>query len=166
MVYGKERDIIRTFLMFAVLVGVALLSGHLLVLFVLVISGYELAIHPDAVENTTRRVLAGHLIALITGFTVYHAIASGLSAFQSPPAMSTGGLRLIASGFVAVLVTMVGMGLTNLHHPPAYAVAGALGVGVLVSPEAMVVTFIGAIALVVTEALATHLQSSTNGTSI
>lgn len=157
---------IRSLVLFVVLAIAALVSGYLFVFLALSISAYELAINPDTTGNASRRVLVSHLIALIAGFIAYHTLAPELSALQPPPAMSSAGLRLIASGFVAALVTMGAMRATNLRHYPAYATALTLGVGILVTVEAAVITFIGALALVAAQSLLTQIRSNASGTSM
>ncbi|MFC4986230.1 HPP family protein [Saliphagus infecundisoli] len=154
---GRDWRILRILIEFVVLIVVALLSNNPLILLALAISGYELATNPTSPSNTTPNVLGGHFIALVTGLLIYHAIAPGLSALEPPSSMSLTGLRLLASGSAAMLATMVSMQMTELYHPPAYATAVALGLGLLISPMGVAAIVVGAIALILTEALLTQI---------
>jgi hypothetical protein len=111
-------------------------------------SAYALAVSPSAATSQHERIVGGHLFGVVGGMLAYHTLAPGLSVVHVPPAMSPAGLRLVASGLVAVGLTTAAMLLTDLRHPPACATTLIVGLGLLTTPvEAGIVVL--AVALLV-----------------
>jgi hypothetical protein len=85
----------------------------------------------DENENRARRVIAGHLIGVVSGLIAYHALAHGLTLAALSPALSTDGLRVVASGVVSIALTAWGMLAARANHAPACATTLIVSLGVL-----------------------------------
>src|SRR5208283_4779811 len=64
-----------------------------------------LAMALDSNGNRALQVIGGHLIGVISGLIAYHVLARGLNLTALAPALSGGGLRIVASGVVSVALT-------------------------------------------------------------
>jgi len=76
-------------------------------------TAYLFATRPSARESAARRVVGGHAIGVLAGLVAYHAVAGGVVITASIGPASTAGLRLAASGVVAVALTTAGMTVTT-----------------------------------------------------
>ena len=97
-------------------------------------TAYLFATQPSARQSSPRRVLGGHAIGVVAGRIAYHAIAGDVVVTASMGAASMGGLRLAASGVVAVALTTAGMTVTDTGHAPACATTLIVGLGILSTP--------------------------------
>lgn len=89
----------------------------------------------DAAASSPYHVIGGHLIATVSGLVGYHALASGLMittvVSQSAPATSAALVQLGASSVVAMILTTLGMLITDTNHPAACATTLIVSLGVL-----------------------------------
>ncbi|WP_254272993.1 HPP family protein [Haloarcula marina] len=108
-------------------------------------TAYLFATRPAAPASKPRRVLGGHAIGVLAGLLAYHAVAGGVVITASMGPGTVGGLRLAASGVVAVALTTAGMLLTDTGHAPACATTLIVGLGILTSPVegAIIVAAVG-----------------------
>lgn len=81
--------------------------------------------------NSFRQVLGGHFAGVVAGLFCYHLFATQLSLESIPPAWSLGGLKLVASGVLSVMLTAVAMLLTETSHSPACATTLIVSLGLL-----------------------------------
>ncbi|WP_262178856.1 HPP family protein [Haloarcula laminariae] len=119
-------------------------------------TAYLFATRPSARASAARRVLGGHAVGVVAGLIAYHAIAGGAVVTASTGPGSMAGLRLAASGVVAVVLTTAGMALTDTGHAPACATTLIVGLGILAAPleGAIIVLAVGV--LVAQQALLTR----------
>jgi len=94
-------------------------------------SAFALVLDPG--ENRARRVIGGHLIGVVSGLLAYHLLAHGLSLVDLVPALSSAGLRIVASGVVSILLTTGLMLATRASHAPACATTLIVSLGLLPS---------------------------------
>lgn len=89
----------------------------------------------DAAASSPYHVIGGHLIATVSGLIGYHALAAGLTittvVSQSTPASSVALVQLGASSVVAMMLTTLGMLVTDTNHPAACATTLIVSLGVL-----------------------------------
>lgn len=97
-------------------------------------TAYLFATQPSARQSAPRRVLGGHAIGVVAGLVAYHAVAGEVVITASMGAASMEGLRLAASGVVAVSLTTAGMTVTDTGHAPACATTLIVGLGILSTP--------------------------------
>ena len=111
-------------------------------------TAYLFATQPSARQPTTRRVVGGHAIGVLAGLVAYHAIAGGVVITASVAPATTAGLRLAASGVVAVSLTTAGMAVTDTGHGPACATTLIVGLGILSTPlqSAVIMLAVGVLA--------------------
>jgi hypothetical protein len=94
----------------------------------------------DSKGNRARQVIGGHLIGVVSGLIAYHMLARGLNLAALAPALSGGGLRIVASGVVSVGLTTWIMLATRTTHAPACATTLIVSLGVLPSlPDAALI---------------------------
>lgn len=92
-----------------------------------------LAMVIDSNGNRARQVIGGHLIGVVSGLIAYHVLAPGLSLSALVPALSTGGLRIVASGVVSLALTTLVMLAARMSHPPACATTLIVALGLMSS---------------------------------
>jgi hypothetical protein len=89
----------------------------------------------DAAASSPYHVIGGHLIATISGLIGYHTLAAGLTittvVSQSAPATSATLVRLGGSSVIAMMLTTLGMLVTDTNHPAACATTLIVALGVL-----------------------------------
>jgi len=120
-------------------------------------TAYLFATQPSARQSSARRVVGGHAIGIVAGLVAYHAVAGDIVITASMGAASMAGLRLAASGVVAVALTTAGMLLTDTGHAPACATTLIVGLGILSAPLQGVIMLLAVLVLVVEQALLTRL---------
>ena len=94
-------------------------------------TAYALATAPDAPTSQPPWVVGGHAIGVIAGLACYHAVGGGAVVTSAFAPLSTTGLRLAASGCLAVALTTAGMLATRYQHPPACATTLIVALGLL-----------------------------------
>jgi HPP family len=82
-------------------------------------------------RDSFRQVLGGHLVGVVAGLLCYHLFATRLTIESIPPAWSLGGLKLVASGVLSVILTTGTMLLTDTSHSPACATTLIVSLGLL-----------------------------------
>ena len=90
-----------------------------------------LALVLDDKGNRARQVIGGHLVGVLRGLIAYHLLARGLALPALASALSTDGLRLVASGVISVGLTTGAMLATRTTHAPACATTLIVSLGVL-----------------------------------
>lgn len=96
-------------------------------------------------------VIGGHLVSVVAGLIGYHTLASGLvvvNVLETATAFSGAILRLGASSIVAMMLTTIGMLLTDTNHPAACATTLIVSLGILSSPTEATVIMLAVVALV------------------
>ena len=82
----------------------------------------------DVVQS---RLVGGHLVGVLSGLLAYHVLAHGLTLAALSPPLSTGGLRIVASGVVSIALTVALMSAARANHAPACATPLIVSLGVL-----------------------------------
>ena len=118
-------------------------------------TAYLFATDPDARQSLPRRVVGGHAIGVLAGLLAYHALAGDVVITASMGAATMGGLRLAASGVVAVALTTAGMVVTDTGHAPACATTLIVGLGILSTPVQTGVMLLSVLILVGEQAILT-----------
>ena len=127
-------------------------------------TAYLFATRPSAPESAVRRVLAGHAIGVVAGLAAYHTIGGGVVITASMGPGTMGGLRLAASGVLAVALTTAGMTITDTAHAPACATTLIVGLGILSTPVQAVIMLLAVVVLVVEQQLLDRLTQSSLAT--
>jgi CBS-domain-containing membrane protein len=127
-------------------------------------SAFVLATVPDGEASDPRRVVLGHAVGVAAGLLAYHLLGGGVVVTERVAPFSPVGLRLAASGALAIALTVVGMLEFRVRHPPACATTLIVALGLLSTPfegvliVVAVLVLVGLQAAVVrVDALTTHL---------
>lgn len=102
-------------------------------------------------QSGAYHVIGGHLVAVVSGLIGYHLFASGqlvIEALQSP-AFSEPILRLGASSILGMMLTTIGMLVTDTNHPAAAATTLIVSLGILSTLREAAVIMLAVILLVV-----------------
>ena len=94
-------------------------------------SAFVLAMFPESEASNPQRVIGSHVIGVIAGFLAYHVFAAGLIVTRSVEPFSLVSLQLVMSSVVAIVVTVGGMLLFHVRHPPACATTLIVALGLL-----------------------------------
>ncbi len=120
-------------------------------------TAYLFASRPGSRQSAARRVVGGHAVGVIAGLLAYHAVAGEVVITASMGATTMTGLRLAASGVVAVALTTAGMAVTDTGHAPACATTLILGLGILSTPLEGAIMLLAVAVLVVEQGLLNRL---------
>ena len=134
--------------LFAVLGGIAWLSGEPFIFPSLGPSAFVLAFERHGKDTRAHRVVGGHLIGAVAGFLAYSALATGIALTTTPPPASIDGLRLATSGVFSIVLTAWGMIATDTVHAPACATTLIVSLGLLSTPPQVAVIPISVVILV------------------
>ncbi|MCT9095470.1 HPP family protein [Haloarchaeobius sp. HME9146] len=104
-----------------------------------------------------RRIVGGHAIGAVVGFTANELVAPGLVATAQFAPFAPASARLAAAGALAVAGTTAGMRATGTVHPPACATTLILSLGLLGTLRAVGVVVAAVTLLYLTFRLATHV---------
>lgn len=99
-------------------------------------------------ERTERIVIGSHVIGGLAGLLAYSLFANGVVITATPPGLSVDGLRLVASGFLSVVLTSWGMIATDTNHAPACATTLIVSLGLLSTPLQVVIIVVSVVVLV------------------
>lgn len=121
-------------LLFTVLGVVAWASGQPFVFPSLGPSAYILAFDRRGERTRAYRVVGSHTIGAVAGLGAYWLVAPGITLTTLPPALSTAGLRLAASGVCSIVATSWAMIATETNHAPACATTLIVSLGLLSTP--------------------------------
>lgn len=127
-------------------------------------TAYLFATHPERPPSAARRVLGGHAIGVLAGLAAYHTVAGGVAITASMGAASPMGLRLAASGVIAVALTTAGMLATDTGHAPATATTLIVGLGILSTPLQGAIMLVAVAVLVAEQELLERLTQSSLAT--
>lgn len=94
-------------------------------------SAFVLATFPESEASEARRVIASHTIGVATGLVTYHLVASGVVVTNQIAPLSLVGLKLAISSVGAIVLTVAGMLLFGVRHPPACATTLIVALGLL-----------------------------------
>jgi hypothetical protein len=150
--------------LFAVLGLIAWASGQPFIFPSLGPSAFILAFE-RRVEYTERTVIGSHLIGSIAGLLAYSLFANGVVITATPPGLSVDGLRLVASGFLSVVLTSWGMIASDMNHAPACATTLIVSLGLLSTPLQVVIIVVSVIVLVEVHAGVLYLFKTAVGDS-
>jgi len=117
------------------------------------------------VERTERTVIGSHFIGGLAGFLAYSLFANGVVITATPPGLSVDGLRLVASGFLSVVLTSWGMIATDTNHPPACATTLIVSLGLLSTASQVVIIAVSVVVLVEVHAGVLYLFETVVGDS-
>lgn len=98
---------------------------------------FALATLPDEELHLPRRFVGGQFIGLAAAFVATEVLFHGLAGQGHVQPFSLFVLKQVIASFVAVFLTTVGMHITNLQHPPAYATTLIVSLGFLGSLRAL-----------------------------
>lgn len=113
-------------------------------------SAYLFATDPEGPESEPRRVVGGHAIGVAAGLSAFHLIGGVDLASGAMAPASLAGLRLAASGVLAVALTTAGMLATDTGHAPACATTLIVALGILSTPVQGVI-IVGAVVALLAE---------------
>ena len=139
--------------LFVVLGTLAWASGQPFIFPSLGPSAFILAFQRDGDRTGLVSVVVSHLIGGVAGLFAYSLLAGGVSLVADPTAFSMGGLRLVASATLSLVVTSWGMIATDTVHAPACATTLIVSLGLLSTPLQVAVIVAGVGVLVVFHAL-------------
>ncbi|MCU4972409.1 HPP family protein [Halobacteria archaeon AArc-m2/3/4] len=111
--------------------AVAWLSGLPMLFPSLGPSAFVLAMFPRSEASNARRVIGGHVIGVVAGLLAYALLAGGVTMTNALEPGSVEGLRLAASGVLAMVLTVAGMLWARARHPPACATTLIVSLGLL-----------------------------------
>lgn len=114
-----------------VIAAVAWLSGFPTLFPSLGPTAFVLAMFPKSDASNARRVIGGHAIGVVAGLLAYHLIAGDVAMTGPLAPGSIDALRLSVSGIVAMGVTVAGMLVARVRHPPACATTLIVSLGLL-----------------------------------
>ena len=127
-------------------------------------TAYLFATRPDAPESAARRVVGGHAIGVVAGLAAFHTVGGGVGITASMGAASAAGLRLAASGVIAVALTTAGMAATDTGHAPACATTLIVGLGILSTPLQGAIMLVAVGVLVAEQGALDRLPQSSQAT--
>ncbi|WP_416840736.1 HPP family protein [Haloferax sp. DFSO52] len=156
---GAETALVAGIL-FALLGLVAWGTGRAFVFPSLGPSAFALAFARPGDRPSGRRVVGGHVVGAVAGFLAYTILAGDVVLTATPPAFSVGGLRLVASGLVSLVVTSWGMVVTDTVHAPACATTLIVSLGLLSSPVEVGIVVVSVVLLAVASEAVTRQQVS------
>lgn len=113
----------------AVLGGIAWVTAWPFIFPSLGPTAYMLALRQASMP--ARRVIGGHAVGVVCGLLAYGLCAPGVALGDPFAVLAADGLRLAASGTLAVVLTTVGMLLTQTRHAPACATTLIVALGLL-----------------------------------
>jgi hypothetical protein len=128
---GRLATSLHTGFLVAVLGAFAWMTGFPVLFPSLGPSAFVLAMFPESEASDTRRVVGSHAIGVVAGLLAYSVFAAGLTMATPVAPLSVPGLRLAASSGVAVFLTVAGMLLFRVRHPPACATTLIVSLGLL-----------------------------------
>ncbi len=134
--------------LFTVLGVTAWISGQPFVFPSLGPSAFVLAFDRRGRRTDTYRVVGSHAIGGAVGLLAYTLLAAGVTLTSTPPALSTEGLRLAASGVLSVVLTSWGMMATDTNHAPACATTLIVSLGMLSTPLQVGIIVVSVVVLV------------------
>lgn len=94
-------------------------------------SAFVLAMFPRSEASNARRIIGGHAIGVVAGLLAYALLAGGVTMTNALEPGSIEGLRLAASGILAMVLTVAGMLWSQARHPPACATTLIVSLGLL-----------------------------------
>jgi CBS-domain-containing membrane protein len=94
-------------------------------------SMFALATLPDEELHVPRKFIGGQFIGAVAAFIATEVLVGGLAVQGHVQPFSPYVLKQVAASFIAVFLTTVGMHITNLQHPPAYATTLIVSLGFL-----------------------------------
>jgi CBS-domain-containing membrane protein len=92
---------------------------------------FVLATLPDEELHLPRKFIGGQFIGLVAAFVATEVLIGGLAVTGQIQPFSPYVFQQVAASFIAVFLTTVGMHVTNLQHPPAYATTLIVSLGFL-----------------------------------
>lgn len=92
---------------------------------------FVLATLPDEEFHLPRRFVGGQFIGLAGAFIATEVLIGGLAVQGHVQPFSPFVLRQVIASLIAVVLTTVGMHITNFQHPPAYATTLIVSLGFL-----------------------------------
>ena len=122
---------LHTGVLITVTAAVAWLSGLPMLFPSLGPSAFVLAMFPKSDAANPRRVIGGHAIGVAAGLFAYHLLAGDASMTAAADPGTTVGLHLAVSGVVAMVLTVGGMLVARMRHPPACATTLIVSLGLL-----------------------------------
>lgn len=151
-------------LLFAVLGLLAWATGRPFVFPSLGPSAFVLATDRPGDRPRPARVVGGHAVGAVAGLLAYALLAGDASLAAVPPPRSPAGLRLAASGTLALALTSGGMVVTDTVHPPACATTLIVALGILSTPLGVATIVVSVVGLVGVDAVARRSRTDAAGT--
>lgn len=111
-------------------------------------SAFVLAMFPESEASDARRVVGSHAIGVVAGLLAYNLFATGLTMTTPVAPLSVPGLRLAVSSGVAIFLTVAGMLVFRVRHPPACATTLIVALGLLSTPVEGGMILVAVLALV------------------
>jgi CBS-domain-containing membrane protein len=109
---------------------------------------FLLATLPDREMNFPQRIIGGQFIGAVAGFVTFHLLVGNIETVTTTPALSLVVLRQVLSSFAAAVLTTIGMYLTGMQHPPAYATTLIISLGLITSVTEIAVFMIAVLVMV------------------
>jgi hypothetical protein len=114
--------------LFALLAGIAFVSGVWGVVIALGPTAYLLTVYPYENGHTPQNVVVTHVVALIAGWVAYATIAHGITPTSIEP-LSEPGLRIVGSALLAFIASTALFYSLNVDHPLAYVTTLTAAIG-------------------------------------
>lgn len=131
--------------LFTVLSLVAWGSGQAFIFPSLGPSTFVLAFDRHGDFDQLSEITIAHSIGAISGFVAWTLLDPGTAITATPPPFSEGGLQLITSAIISVVLTTWGMVAFGEIHPPACATTLIVSLGLLSTPLAVTIIVISII---------------------
>lgn len=109
---------------------------------------FLLATLPDQEMNYPQRIIGGQFIGAVVGFVSFYLLVGNMETIVTTPALSFVVLRQVLSSFAAAVLTTIGMYLTGMQHPPAYATTLIVSLGLITRVIEIVMFMIAVLVMV------------------
>lgn len=106
-------------------------------------SVFVLATSPDEKMHLPRHFIGGQFLAVVSAFVAVEVLLGNLATAPIRP-LSMLGLRQVAATFLAIFLTTISMYVTRTQHPPGYATALVISLGIITTIRQLV-TFLVAV---------------------
>ena len=142
---------LHTGILIAVIGGFAWVTGLPAIFPSLGPSAFVLAMFPESEASNPQRVIGSHVIGVAAGLFAYHLFAAGLVVTQPVTPLSMTSIRFAASSVSSIMLTVVGMLVFQVRHPPACATTLIVALGVLTSLMDGILIVVSVFLLVITQ---------------
>lgn len=134
--------------LFLILGLIAWVSGQPFIFPSLGPSAFILAFDRRGERTRTYRIVGGHMIGVVAGWTAYSLFADGFSITSATDPATAAGFYLAISGVTSIALTTWAMIATDTNHPPACATTLIVSLGLLTTINEVVAIIVSVVILV------------------